>query len=43
LSRRRGGDDYAANKRIEVRDWLANNPRIQVYFTPDDGVLAESR
>ncbi len=25
-------DNYAANKHIEVRDWLANNPRIQVCF-----------
>ena len=27
-------DNYAAHKRIEVRDWLAENPRIQVHFTP---------
>jgi transposase len=34
-------DNYAAHKRIEVRDWLAENPRIQVHFTPDLGVLAQ--
>src|SRR4051794_15253545 len=27
-------DNYAAHKRIEVRDWLAENPRVQVHFTP---------
>ena len=27
-------DNYAAHKRIEVRKWLANNPRIHVHFTP---------
>ena len=27
-------DNYAAHKRIEVRDWLAANPRVQVHFTP---------
>lgn len=27
-------DNYAAHKRAEVRDWLAENPRIQVHFTP---------
>ena len=27
-------DNYAAHKRVEVRDWLAANPRIQVHFTP---------
>lgn len=26
-------DNYAAHKRVEVRDWLAQNPRIQVHFT----------
>jgi transposase len=30
-------DNYAAHKRVEVRDWLANNPRIQVHFTPTSG------
>lgn len=30
-------DNYAAHKRIEVRDWLAANPRIQVHFTPTSG------
>jgi transposase len=27
-------DNYAARKRVEVRDWLAANPRIHVHFTP---------
>lgn len=27
-------DNYAAHKRIEVRDWLAANPRVHVHFTP---------
>lgn len=27
-------DNYAAHKRIEVRNWLAANPRVQVHFTP---------
>jgi transposase len=27
-------DNYAAHKRIEIRDWLAANPRVQVHFTP---------
>ncbi len=27
-------DNYAAHKRVEVRDWLAENPRVQVHFTP---------
>ena len=27
-------DNYAAHKRIEVRRWLAANPRVQVHFTP---------
>ena len=30
-------DNYAAHKRIEVRDWLATNPRIHVHFTPTSG------
>jgi transposase len=30
-------DNYAAHKRIEIRDWLAANPRIQVHFTPTSG------
>jgi transposase len=30
-------DNYAAHKRIEVRDWLAANPRVQVHFTPTSG------
>ncbi len=27
-------DNYAAHKRIEIRDWLTANPRVQVHFTP---------
>src|SRR3954449_12769897 len=27
-------DNCAAHKRVEVRDWLAANPRVQVHFTP---------
>ncbi|SFB63839.1 DDE superfamily endonuclease, partial [Amycolatopsis marina] len=27
-------DNYAAHKRVEVRDWLGANPRIRVHFTP---------
>ncbi|SDP36570.1 Winged helix-turn helix [Nakamurella panacisegetis] len=27
-------DNYATHKRIEIRDWLADNPRIHVHFTP---------
>lgn len=27
-------DNYAANERIEIRDWLAANPRVHVHFTP---------
>ena len=27
-------DNYAAHKRVEVKDWLAANPRIHVHFTP---------
>jgi transposase len=30
-------DNYAAHKRIEIRDWLTANPRIQVHFTPTSG------
>jgi transposase len=30
-------DNCAAHKRVEVRDWLAANPRIQVHFTPTSG------
>jgi transposase len=30
-------DNYAAHKRVEVRDWLADNPRIHVHFTPTSG------
>ena len=30
-------DDCAAHKRIEIRDWLAANPRIHVHFTPTSG------
>lgn len=27
-------DNYAAHKRVEVRDWLAATPRVHVHFTP---------
>jgi transposase len=27
-------DNYAAHKRVEIKTWLAENPRIQVHFTP---------
>jgi hypothetical protein len=27
-------DNYATHKKPEVRDWLAENPRITVHFTP---------
>ena len=27
-------DNYAAHKRVEIRDWLAANPRVQVHHTP---------
>ena len=30
-------DNYATHKRVEVRDWLAANPRIHVHFTPTPG------
>jgi transposase len=30
-------DNYAAHKRIEIRDWLAANPRIHAHFTPTSG------
>ncbi len=30
-------DNYAAHKRVEIRDWLAANPRIYVHFTPTSG------
>jgi len=30
-------DNYAAHKRVEVRDWLAANPRIHAHFTPTFG------
>jgi transposase len=30
-------DNYATHKRIEVRDWLAANPRIHIHFTPTSG------
>jgi hypothetical protein len=28
---------HAAHKRIEIRDWLTANPRVQVHFTPTSG------
>ncbi len=30
-------DNYAAHKRVEVRDWLAAHPRVHVHFTPTSG------
>ncbi len=30
-------DNYAAHKRVEIRDWLKANPRIHVHFTPTSG------
>ena len=30
-------DNYATHKRVEIRDWLAANPRIQVHYTPTSG------
>jgi transposase len=27
-------DNYAAHKTTQVRDWLAQNPRVNVHFTP---------
>ena len=27
-------DNYATHKRLEVRNWLDDNPRIHVHFTP---------
>jgi transposase/transposase-like protein len=30
-------DNYAAHKQVEVRDWLAANPRIHVHLTPTSG------
>ena len=30
-------DNYAAHKRVEVRDWLAANERVRVHFTPTSG------
>jgi transposase len=30
-------DNYAAHKRIEIRQWLTANPRIHVHFTPTSG------
>ena len=30
-------DNYATHKRVEVRTWLAANPRIIVHFTPTSG------
>lgn len=34
-------DNYAAHKRIEIRDWLAANPRVHVHFTPTSGSWLE--
>jgi transposase len=30
-------DNYAAHKRVEIKDWLAANPRVRVHFTPTSG------
>jgi transposase len=30
-------DNYAAHKRVEIRRWLAANPRVRVHFTPTSG------
>jgi len=30
-------DNYATHKCVEIRDWLAANPRIHVHFTPTSG------
>jgi transposase len=30
-------DNYATHKRVEIRDWLEDNPRIHVHFTPTSG------
>ena len=30
-------DNYATHKRVEIRDWLAANPRIQVHYTATSG------
>ena len=30
-------DNYAAHKRVEIRDWLTANPRVHVHFTPTSG------
>jgi len=27
-------DNYAAHKRVEIRDWLTAHPRVHVHFTP---------
>jgi transposase/DNA-binding transcriptional ArsR family regulator len=27
-------DNYATHKRVEIREWLAANPRVHVHFTP---------
>ncbi|WP_275442752.1 IS630 family transposase [Arsenicicoccus bolidensis] len=30
-------DNYATHKKQEVRDWLTDNPRVHVHFTPTSG------
>jgi transposase/transposase-like protein len=30
-------DNYATHKRPEIKQWLANNPRIHLHFTPTSG------
>nr|WP_199711322.1 transposase [Tessaracoccus antarcticus] len=29
--------NHPAHERIEIRDWLAANPRVDVHFTPTSG------
>src|SRR4051794_38976383 len=36
-------DNYATHKRVEVRQWLAANPRIHVHFTPTSGDRKSTR
>ena len=31
------GQHRTTHKRVEIRDWLAANPRIRVHFTPTSG------
>ena len=29
--------NYATHKKVEIRDWLSQNPRIHAHFTPTSG------